>query len=120
MKIFIAGATGVLGRRVVKQLLANGQPVVGLSRSPKNTDWLTRHGAEARPGDLFNLEQMCALSSDCDAILHLATAIPAQSRPTLADWATNDRIRREGTQSLVEAALRFAIATPAMITTISA
>jgi 2-alkyl-3-oxoalkanoate reductase len=36
----------------------------------------------------------------------LATAIPAKSRPTLADWATNDRIRREGTQILVEAALR--------------
>lgn len=91
---------------MVKQLLGNGQQVVGLSRSPKNTDWLTRQGAEARPGDLFNLEQMCTLSSDCDAILHLATAIPAKSRPTLTDWATNDRIRREGTQSLVEAALR--------------
>ncbi len=106
MRLFISGATGILGRRVVKLLTAGGHQVVGLSRSQANTDWLTRHGAEARLGDLFNQAQICDLSADCNAILHLATAIPTRSRTTLADWRTNDRIRREGTRVMVEAALR--------------
>ena len=106
MKLFISGATGVLGKRVVNLLVGNNYNVVGLSRSKANTDWLTQKGVEARKGDLFNQEQMCELSSDCDGILHLATAIPTKSRTTSADWATNDRIRREGTQNLVEAACR--------------
>jgi len=106
MKVFIIGATGVLGRRVVKLLTANGHQVVGLSRSRKNADWLSQHGAEPRAGDLFNLEQVCQLSAGCDAFLHLATAIPNKSRSTPTDWAINDRLRRAGTQILVAAALR--------------
>lgn len=106
MRVFISGATGVLGRRVVKLLKDRGHHVVGLSRSPRNVEWLAEHGAEARQGDLFNIDQVCDLSLDCEAILHLATAIPTRSRTTLADWAMNDRIRREGSRVLVEAAVR--------------
>jgi len=106
VKIFICGATGVLGRRVVQGLQQAGQQVVGLSRSPENTDWLEKHGADARAGDLFNLEQVCQLSADCQVFLHLATAIPARAGTTREDWAENDRIRREGTRGLVAAALR--------------
>lgn len=106
MRVFISGATGILGRRVVKLLTESGHQVVGLSRSQANTDWLNQHGAEARQGDLFNQEEICDLCSDCNAVLHLATAIPTKSRTTLADWATNDLIRREGTGVMVEAALR--------------
>ncbi len=58
MKVFISGATGVLGRRVVKSLFAGGHQVIGLTRSQANDDWLDQHGAEARKGDLFNQEQM--------------------------------------------------------------
>jgi 2-alkyl-3-oxoalkanoate reductase len=106
MRVFMSGATGVLGRRATKLLLANNYEVIGLSRSEANTEWLARHGVEPRQGDLFNLAQMCELTVDCDAILHLATAIPTKTRATLADWALNDRIRREGTRVLTEAALR--------------
>jgi nucleoside-diphosphate-sugar epimerase len=106
MKIFIAGATGVLGRRVVKQLLAGGHQVIGLSRSPANTVWLSQNGAEARPGDLFNAAHMAELSAGCDAILHLATAIPTKTRSSRRDWALNDRIRTDGTRALVDAAVR--------------
>lgn len=105
MKLFIAGATGVLGKRVVRLLIAEGHQVVGLSRSTANHTWLKEQGAEPREGDLFNQEQMVQLVAGCDGVLHLATAIPNKSRPTLADWAMNDRIRREGTQNLVAAAL---------------
>ncbi|SRR6266498_4813836 len=106
MKVFISGATGVLGRRVVMSLVGDGHQVAGLSRSQANVDWLSQHGAEPRPGNLFNQDQVCELASDCNVILHLATAIPVKSRTSVADWAMNDHIRRAGTQNLVEAALR--------------
>jgi nucleoside-diphosphate-sugar epimerase len=48
---------------------------------------------------------MQELSADCDAILHLATAIPAKARMADSDWHLNDRIRREGTASLIAASL---------------
>jgi 2-alkyl-3-oxoalkanoate reductase len=105
MRVFMSGATGVLGRRTARLLLANDYKVVGLSRSNANTEWLAQNGVEPRQGDLVNPAQMRELTADCDAILHLATAIPTRTRPTLADWAMNDRIRREGTQVLTEAAL---------------
>jgi 2-alkyl-3-oxoalkanoate reductase len=106
MKIFIAGATGVLGRRVVARLVAAGHQVSALSRSQANRDWLAAHGAEPRQADLFNAEQVRAAAAGAEAVLHLATAIPTGDRPSAADWARNDRIRREGTANLVEAALQ--------------
>jgi nucleoside-diphosphate-sugar epimerase len=106
MRVFIAGATGVLGRRVVQRLIANGHQVVGLSRSARNRDWLRQQGAVPREGDLFNREELNHISADCEATLHLATAMPTKTRTNSQDWALNDRIRREGTENLVAAALR--------------
>ena len=106
MKVFISGATGVLGRRVVKLLTTSGHQAVALSRSQAAGDWLKEHGAEARQGDLFNKDELSDISSDCNAFLHLATSIPTKSSATLADWKMNDRIRREGTKNMIEAALR--------------
>jgi len=106
MRMFISGATGVLGRRVVSRLSRSSHTVVGFSRSEANRQWLEEHGAEARSGDLFDQESVYELTAGCDAILHLATAIPTKSRSSLADWQTNDRLRRQGTQNLVNAAVR--------------
>ncbi len=106
MKVFVAGATGVLGRRVITGLLSSGHQVVGLSRSSENDRILTRLGAEARTGDLFDGIRIRDISADCEAILHLATAIPSVARPSGHHWFLNDRIRREGTANLVEAALQ--------------
>lgn len=106
MKIFVAGGTGVLGRRVVPQLLSLGYEVVALSRSRDNDDLLATLGAEARRGDLFDREGLYSLSADCDVIIHLATAIPTKSRTMIDDWVLNDRIRTEGTTNLLAAALR--------------
>ncbi len=105
MKVFVSGATGVLGRRVVKRLMGSDHAVVGLSRSEANHEWLIRHGAEPRAGDLFDRENVYQITSDCEGILHLATAIPTRSRTSRKDWDTNDRIRRDGTRNLVEAAI---------------
>ncbi len=106
MKIFVAGGTGVLGRRVVPMLISLGHEVVGLSRSVANDDLLATLGAEARRGDLFDREGLYSISADCDAIIHLATSIPTKSRTSIDDWVLNDRIKIEGTANLVSAAKR--------------
>ena len=109
MRVFVAGATGVLGQRVVKLLREAHHDVVGLSRSQSNKEWLEVQGAEARAGDLFDTKRLIEITSDCEAILHLATAIPKKSKSSLADWTLNDRIRTEGTRCLLEAALHHKV-----------
>lgn len=104
MKIFIAGATGVLGQRLVPRLIERGYEVIGLSRSHANTLWLTEIGAEARTCDLFDRDSVLEATRGADIILHLATSIPSKARTSKKDWAVNDRIRRDGTQNLLAAA----------------
>lgn len=108
VKVFVAGATGVLGRRVVQRLVGRGHRVVGLSRSPSNAELLRQYGVEPRTTDLFQREGLRRSCVDCDAVLHLATAIPGRLQSKPKDWAENDRIRSEGTRNLIEAAARNA------------
>lgn len=106
MKIFVTGATGVLGRPVVRRLVAAGHTVRGLSRSPANAALLRQLGAEPVAADLFDAASLRAALQDGDAVLHLATKIPPTSRAgRLSAWAENDRIRRDATRALVTAAL---------------
>jgi nucleoside-diphosphate-sugar epimerase len=106
MDIFVTGATGVLGRPVVRLLVAAGHGVRGLCRSPDNATALRDLGAAPAQADLFDLPSLQAALPGCDAVLHLATHIPptAQARRRAA-WHEIDRIRREGTRTLVDAAL---------------
>lgn len=106
MKIFIAGATGVLGRRAIQGLISSGHKVIGLSRSNKNDQIIDQLGAESRHGDLFDKKSIVSVSSDCDVILHLATAIPIKVPNNPEDWELNDRIRIEGTKNLTDAAVK--------------
>jgi nucleoside-diphosphate-sugar epimerase len=105
MKVFVAGATGVLGRSVVRRLVERGHRVTALSRSEANAAVLRRLRAEPRPADLFDAARLRDAVAGCEAVLHLATAIPTRARTTLEDWEPNDRIRRDGTRHLVAGAL---------------
>lgn len=106
MKIFVMGATGVLGKAVVPRLIADGYDVHTLSRSEENRRALQKLGAQPVPADLFNGESLKQALAGCEAVLHLATRIaPTSKMGKRASWYENDRIRREGTRILVEAAL---------------
>ena len=105
MKIFIAGATGVLGRRVVKQCVTAGHSVVGLSRSDENRHTLRFIGAEPREGDLFDVGSLWDAAKGCDVVMHLATAIPKKTIVRKRDWELNNRIRVDVTKNLIEVAL---------------
>ena len=104
MRIFIAGATGVLGRRLVRQLRAHGHEVVGLARTPDGEQLVRASGGESRRADLFDPEALARAAEGSEVIVHAATAIPVKDRPSSADWDLNDRIRRDGTRALTAAA----------------
>ena len=104
MAIFIAGATGVLGRRVVRLLTAKNIKVVGLSRSKKNQELLQELGAEPRTADLFKAKSLEEAMAGCDIVIHLATKVPPGVKPAEKDWEENDKIRTQGTKNLLKAA----------------
>jgi len=116
LRIAILGATGVLGRPVVTRLLERGHEIVAIARDP--TRLATRPNVRAVHGDILDPATLAAPLEGCDALLHLATAIPRTG--TRADWSANDRVRREGTRNLLAAArsigrLRFIQQSVAML-----
>ncbi len=107
MKVFVAGATGVLGRSLVRQLVGRGHKVVGLARNETGARFLRTAGAEVRAADMFNPESLARAAQGAEILVHAATAIPVKRNPSAADWFTNDRIRREGTRALCVVAARI-------------
>jgi len=106
VKTFVAGATGVLGRRVVPLLVAAGHEVSALARSDTRATLVTGLGATPVRADLFDPESLRRAVAGHQAVCNLATHIPAPSRMGRSTaWAENDKIRTEGSRNLVDAAL---------------
>jgi 2-alkyl-3-oxoalkanoate reductase len=106
MQVFVTGATGVLGKAVMKRIIAEGHAVHALSHSEANRQVLYSLGAQPIQADLFDGEALVQALAGCEAVLHLATRIaPTSKMAKRASWYENDRIRRQGTRTLVEAAL---------------
>lgn len=105
MKIFLAGGTGVLGRATVPRLVAAGHQVVAVARSEAKAEQLRQQGAVPVTLDLFDPAAVRSGLEGCQAAVHMATSIPPlkQGWKTSA-WASNDRLRREGTRILADAA----------------
>ncbi len=106
MNIFITGSTGVLGRRLVRQFVARGHAVVGVVRSQDGEKLVSALGGTPRWADLFDVNSLVHAAERADVVIHAATAIPTKARTTAQDWQLNDRIRRQGTQALVDCAAR--------------
>jgi uncharacterized protein YbjT (DUF2867 family) len=106
MRIFIAGATGVIGRRAVDEAVAAGHEVTAVARSRAKADRLRAAGATPIQVDLFHPDGVRAAVDGHDAVVNLATRIPPLGRMVFeASWADNDRLRREASRVLVDAAL---------------
>ncbi|WP_254863592.1 NAD-dependent epimerase/dehydratase family protein [Halovivax gelatinilyticus] len=104
MNLFVAGATGVLGRRLVDQLTDRGHDVVGLVRDDVGERAVRSRGGTPAYGDVLDREGLLDTVDDADVVIHAATAIPTANRPSADDWERNDRIRTEGTKNLWAAA----------------
>jgi nucleoside-diphosphate-sugar epimerase len=106
MKVFVAGGTGVIGRRAVASLAAAGQEVTAVARSPEKAELLRSLGATPVTADLFDPDGLAGAIDGHDAVVNLATHIPPASRAARASaWDENARIRTEGAANLVDAAL---------------
>jgi nucleoside-diphosphate-sugar epimerase len=106
MRIFVAGATGVIGRRVVPLLVAAGHEVTAVGRTPEKRELLSGQGATPVGADLFDAAVVRDVVVGHDAVVNLATSIPPSSRALLPGaWRANDRVRRTVSSNLVEAAV---------------
>lgn len=106
MRVFVAGGTGVLGRRVVPALVEQGHEVTAVVRSPAKAAAVEAAGARPVDVGLFDPDGLRAAVAGHQAVVNLATNIPPFAKAARRKaWATNDRIRREGSRNLVDAAL---------------
>jgi nucleoside-diphosphate-sugar epimerase len=106
MKVFVTGATGAIGKRAVPALVAAGHDVTGVARDDSKAEQLRAAGADAVRVDLFDPPALTTAVAGHGVVCNLATSIPppAKALRTKA-WAMNDRIRREASRNLVDAAL---------------
>jgi uncharacterized protein YbjT (DUF2867 family) len=106
VKIFVAGATGVIGVRLLPLLLADGHRVAGLTRSPQKADRLRALGADPVVCDVFDAVALedAIVSFGPDAVVHELTDLPDDAALIVESSAANARMRREGTRNLLAAA----------------
>ncbi len=108
MRIFLAGATGAIGKRLVPALLAAGHQVTGMTRSASKVEQLRAAGADAVVCDALDGPALHKAVAEArpEAVIHELTALPKRLNPRKIerDFVLNDRLRSEGTRLLVAAA----------------
>jgi len=106
VKVFVAGATGVLGRRAVGLLVKAGHQVSGVARSPERHTLLRDLGATPVTVDVFDADAVARAVAGHEVVCNLATHIPPTTRMAMPGaWAENDRIRTDMCRHLVDGAL---------------
>jgi len=107
MKVFVAGATGVLGRALVPVLVAAGHDVVGSTRSASRTGLIEAAGATAVICDALDPDAVHRTVTEAapEVVIHQLTALPDSFAKLRRGSEPTNRLRREGTRHLVEAAV---------------
>ncbi len=104
-EIIITGSTGVIGRRAVRELLAAGHRVTGVTRSARGRERLESLGARVVEADVFDEASLRHAFEGADAVVNLLTHVPSADR--MADpsaWEENDRMRGEASAVIARAA----------------
>src|SRR5262249_25666568 len=118
MKIFLAGATGAIGRSLIPLLREAGHQIVGTTRSAEKADALRANGVEPVVVDVFDAPALSRIISAVrpDIVVHQLTDLPYGLDPAEMAAATqrNARVHSEGTQNLVSAAVQAGV--PRMVT----
>jgi 2-alkyl-3-oxoalkanoate reductase len=108
MRVFVAGATGAIGTRLVRLLVERGHEVIGASRSPERADRVRALGAEPVVLDLLDpaAVRKAIAAARPEAIVHQATALAGlrDFRNFDRSFAETNRLRTQGTDALLAAA----------------
>jgi nucleoside-diphosphate-sugar epimerase len=107
MRVFVAGATGALGRPLVRLLRARGHEVIGLTRSPLRRGLLEAMGARPVVADALDAAALGRVvrESEPSHVVHLLTALPAAGPLRGRDLRATDALRTHGTASLLRASV---------------
>ncbi len=103
MKVFLTGATGFVGRHMLKRLLAEGHTVCALVRDPQRASALAQNGVELLAGDVVEGSGLDQGMRGCDAAIHLVGIILEKGKNTF------ERVHHLGTRNVVEAVKRAVI-----------
>jgi nucleoside-diphosphate-sugar epimerase len=106
MRIFLAGASGVIGSRVVPLLVARGDVVAGMTRSSEKTSMLRELGAEPVACDVYDADALASAVAafEPELVMHQLTDLPDDMKRLPLYVKRNNRIRTEGTRNLIAAA----------------
>ena len=108
MRVFVVGASGAIGTRLVPQLIERGHKAIGTARSPDKAELLRALGADAVVLDALDARAVreAVQRADPDAIVHQATALANArfGRNLDRTFAQTNRLRRDGTDALLAAA----------------
>ncbi|HTZ27841.1 MAG TPA: NAD(P)-dependent oxidoreductase [Streptosporangiaceae bacterium] len=106
MRIFVAGASGVIGSRLVALLAADGHEIAGMTRSPGKADILRELGADPVVCDVFDAGALtrAVAAFAPDIVFHQLTDLPDDASDVAAFSERNNRVRGEGTRNLLAAA----------------
>jgi nucleoside-diphosphate-sugar epimerase len=110
VRVFIVGATGVIGRYLVPELVTRGHEVRALVRSIDRARGIAGPNVELVEGDLLQIEEdaLAGLLEGCDAAAHMATAL-RPGAPGLGTTNTMAALRTDGTAKLLRAAERASV-----------
>jgi nucleoside-diphosphate-sugar epimerase len=106
VRIYLAGASGVIGVRLLPLLAADGHTVAGMTRTASKAEALARAGAEPIVCDVFDADALRAAVAAFapDVVMHQLTDLPDDASQIEDFGDRNDRIRQEGTRNLLRAA----------------
>jgi nucleoside-diphosphate-sugar epimerase len=108
MRVFVAGATGLIGSRLVRLLLDAGHEVSAIARTEEKANRLRELGVAIAVTDVYDEELLRAAMAlgDPEVVIHMVTVLPDRlaSRDAAERFTENDRMRVDGTRALIEAA----------------
>jgi nucleoside-diphosphate-sugar epimerase len=106
MRVFLAGASGAIGRQLVTLMVAAGHEVAGMTRSQGKVEMLRQLGAEPVVLDVYDGERLrdAVLAFGPELVMHQLTDLPQDPAQISAKAADNARVRTEGTRNLIAAA----------------
>jgi nucleoside-diphosphate-sugar epimerase len=106
VRVFLAGASGAIGRQLVPLLVAAGHEVAGTTRSEAKAETLRELGAEPAVLDVYDAERLreAAVAFAPELVMHQLTDLPQDPSQISAKALDNARIRTEGTRNLIAAA----------------